>query len=128
MEFTIQSKKREQIIDITNEVKKVVKKSGKGNACLIYVHHATCAIIVNENYDKAVCSDILAYLKKQIPEGIWEHDKMDSNADSHIKSTLLSPSQVIPIENGELQLGTWQGIGLVELDGPRKRRVIVKII
>lgn len=128
MELTIQTDQREEIVDITQQVKEAVKKEGGGKACLVYVPHATCSIIVNENYDGAVCQDILHYLKKQIPEGEWEHDKIDSNADSHIKSTLLGPGQVIPIENGELQLGTWQGIGLVELDGPRKRTIIVKIL
>jgi secondary thiamine-phosphate synthase enzyme len=137
MEITISSRKREEIIDITQEVKKAVKElceKDKGRvcnkdvgACLVYVPHATCAIIVNENYDEAVCRDILAYLKKQIPEGVWEHDKIDSNADSHIKATLLGPGQMIPIEKGELQLGTWQGIALAEFDGPRERRIIVKV-
>jgi len=138
MEFTIKSRKREEIIDITNEVSEAVSKLCDENkkricnkdigACLVYVPHATCAIIVNENYDSAVCRDILQYLKKQIPEGIWEHDKIDSNADSHIKSTLLGPGQIVPIDAGKLQLGRWQGIALAEFDGPRERRIIVKIL
>jgi secondary thiamine-phosphate synthase enzyme len=128
MELTIQTNKREEIVDVTSDVREAVKKHGKGNACLVYVPHATCAIIVNENYDKAVCRDIINYLKKQIPEGVWEHDKIDNNADSHIKSTLLGPGQVIPIENRELLLGRWQGIALAELDGPRKRKIVVKIL
>ncbi len=67
-------------------------------------------------------------LKKQIPEGVWEHDKIDNNADSHIKSTLLGPGQVIPVENGELLLGTWQGIALAEFGGPKRRKIIVRIL
>lgn len=130
MEFTIKTQKREEIIDITREVEKVVAKNAKKdtNACLIYVPHATCAVIVNENYDEAVCRDILKFLKKQIPTGIWEHDKIDDNADSHIKSSIIGPSQLIPIENGKLQLGRWQNVALAEFDGPRERRVIVKIL
>ncbi len=130
MEFTIKSSKREEIIDITQQVKDIVFKVSDEDSkvCLVYVPHATCAIIVNENYDKAVCEDILNYLKKQIPEGQWEHDKIDNNADSHIKSSIIGPSQVIPIKDGKLMLGRWQGIALSEFDGPRDRRVIVNII
>jgi len=129
MQFTIETNKREEIIDITKQVEDIVKKNGKkGGACLVYVPHATCSIIVNENYDEAVCGDILRYLKKQIPSGIWEHDKIDNNGDAHIKASIIGPSQIIPIENGELQLGRWQGIALAEFDGPRERKIIVKII
>lgn len=138
MEFTIKSKKREEIIDITKEVETAVfelcEKDKKRvcnkdiGACLIYVPHATCSIIVNENYDEAVCSDILKFLKEKIPEGIWEHDKIDNNADSHIKASIIGPSQTIPVENGKLQLGRWQNIALAEFDGPKQRRIIVKLL
>lgn len=129
MEFAIKTDKREEIIDITDKVCEIVEKNGKkGNACLIYVPHATCAVIVNENYDEAVCKDILHYLKKQIPSGVWEHDKIDNNADAHVKASLLGPSQIVPIEDGKLQLGRWQGIALAEFDGPRERKIIVKIL
>ena len=130
MEFAIKTSEREEIVDITKQVKEIVDKESNedSRACLIYVPHATCAIIINENYDKAVCSDILAWLKKQIPEGIWKHDKIDNNADSHIKASIIGPSQLIPIQKGELQLGRWQGIALGEFDGPRERKIIAKII
>jgi len=127
MEFTIRTSKREEIIDITEEVKKIVSESN-GKACLVYVPHATCAVIVNENYDKAVCEDILDFLKKQIPQGVWKHDKIDNNADAHIKASIIGPSQMIPIKNNSLQLGTWQGVALAEFDGPRERKVIVEVI
>lgn len=130
MEFTIKTSKREEIIDITKEIEKIVDRLSDENsdACLVYVPHATCAVIVNENYDPAVCEDILAFLKKQIPAGIWRHDKTDGNADAHIKASLLGPSQTIPIQDGKLQLGRWQNIALAEFDGPRERRIIVKIL
>ncbi len=129
MEFTIESKKREEIIDITKKVEEIVDRISDedSQACLVYVPHTTCAVIVNENYDKAVCEDILNWLKKQVPEGVWKHDKTDNNGDSHIKDSILGPSQIIPIENGKLQLGKWQGIALAEFDGPRERKIIVKI-
>ena len=130
MEFTIKTNKREEIVDITKEMEKIVEQEAnkKSKACLIYVPHATCAIIINENYDKAVCEDILNFLKKQIPKGIWKHDAIDNNADAHIKASIIGPSQIIPIENKKLQLGKWQDIGLAEFDGPRERKVIVKIM
>jgi len=137
MEFTISTSKREELVDITGEVKKAVKelcekdkeKSRKDTgACLVYVPHATCGIIVNENYDEKVCEDIIDYLKKQIPAGVWKHDAIDNNADSHIKASIIGPGQVIPIEGGKLQLGTWQGVALAEFDGPRQRKIIVKIL
>ena len=130
MEFKIKSQKHEEIIDITKKIKEIVAKTANkdSKACLIYVVHTTCAIIVNENYDKAVCQDILDFLKKQVPAGKWKHDKIDSNADAHIKSAIIGPFQLIPLEKGFLQLGQWQAIGLAEFDGPRERRVIVQII
>ena len=82
----------------------------------------------NENFDKAVCKYILSFLKKQIPQGIWEHDAIDNNADSHIKASIIGPGQFIPIENKKLQLGRWQGIALAEFDGPRNREVIITIL
>jgi len=131
MEIKIKTRKREEIVDITEQVKKLVEESEegkKGKAVLVYTPHATCSIIINENYDEAVCEDILDYLRSSIPRGKWEHDKIDNNADSHIKASLLGPSQIIPIKNGELALGTWQGIGLAEFDGPRERKVIVEVL
>lgn len=130
MQFTIKTQKREEIIDITEKVRELVDKASDedSKACLIYVPHATCAIIINENCDKNVCEDILDYLKKAIPQGKWKHDKLDGNADSHIKASIIGPSQLVPIKNGFLQLGKWQGIALAEFDGPREREVIVQVI
>ncbi len=119
--------KREEIKNITEEVKSMIKGK-KGNACFVYTPHATCSVIINENYDEAVCEDILIFLKSQIPQGKWLHDKTDDNADSHIKAAIIGPGQLIPLEAGKLQLGTWQGIGLAEFDGPRERKVIIKLI
>lgn len=129
MEFTIKTNQKEEIVDITKEVEKIVNEivNEKSKACLVYVHHATCAVIVNENYDKAVCRDILAFLKKQIPKGIWEHDRIDNNADAHIKASIIGPSQIIPIEAGKLQLGRWQGIALAEFNGPKERKITVNL-
>ena len=127
-EFRIETKKREEIVDITKPVKDIVKKSKvKGSICLVYVPHATAAITINENYDPAVCEDFLEALRKIAPKGVWRHDKVDDNGDSHIKSAIIGPSVTIPIKNSQLLLGAWQGIMLCEFDGPRERRVIVEI-
>jgi len=128
-EFAIKTNKREEIIDITERVKSIVEKAGiKQGIALIYVPHATASIIINENYDANVCKDILAWLKKQVPKGIWLHDAIDNNGDSHIKASLLGSSQIVPFKNGKLLLGTWQGIGFVELDGPRQRKIYIMLI
>ncbi|GAJ17291.1 unnamed protein product [marine sediment metagenome] len=127
MEFRIKTSKREEIVDITPEVEEIV--SGKdGRACLVFVPHASCGLIVNENYDENVCEDVLDFLKKQIPQGKWKHDKIDANGDAHVKASLIGPSRIIPIENGKLKLGQWQSIGLAEFDGPRERKVVVEIL
>jgi len=129
MEFTLKTNKREEIVDITKQIEKIVSQADKNTkACLIYTPHATCAIIINENYDPNVCEDVLQLLRQQIPAGKWKHDCIDNNADSHIKASIIGPSQIIPIENGKLQLGTWQNICLAEFDGPKERKIIVKIL
>lgn len=125
-EFSINTNKREEIIDITEKIYDLLKKSKiKNGICLIYVPHATSAVIINENYDKAVCDDIIEWLKDSIPKGIWKHDKIDNNADSHIKSSLLGCDKVLIVKDKKLLLGKWQGIGFVELDGPRERKINV---
>lgn len=129
-ELRIKTKKGQEIVDITSQVEDVVKKSKvKEGICLVYVPHATCAVIVNENYDPSVCEDIISALSKAIPEHAgYKHDAVDNNAHAHIKASIIGPSEVIPIKDGMLQLGRWQGCGIVELDGPRDRKIIVKII
>jgi len=129
-EFSIKTSKQQEIIDLTNEVKKIVSQSKiKEGICLIYVPHATCAIIINENYDAGVCEDIISALNKVIPlHAGYKHDKVDNNSAAHIKSAIIGPSETVSIKKGNLQLGAWQGIALTEFDGPRKRKVIVKIL
>jgi secondary thiamine-phosphate synthase enzyme len=128
-EFRIKTGKKQEIVDITNYVKEIVRKSKvEEGLCVVYVPHATAAVIINENYDPSICDDILNALEKLIPKDAgYKHDRIDDNAHAHIKSSILGPSQSIPIKNGELQLGTWQGIALADFDGPRERRVIVQI-
>lgn len=125
----ISSSEKQEIIDITDEVKKLVSKSEVDNGiCYIYVPHATCALTINENYDPNVCEDILSALDKLIPHGVWKHDVIDNNGAAHIKAAIIGPSEFIPIENKELRLGKWQDIMLIDLDGPKERDIYVKII
>ena len=123
---TISTLKKQELIDITDAVNSIVSNSNvKEGLCNIFTMHATAAIIINENADSNIGLDTIDALNKLIEEGIWRHDKLDGNAASHIKSTILGPSETIPIKNNELQLGTWQSPMFVELDGPRSNRKIV---
>lgn len=129
-EITVSSSKREELIDITPQIKDIVNESKvKQGICVLYTPHATGAIIINENADPNICDDILEALSKLIPAGRWRHDRIDNNADAHIKSSIIGSSAAIPIKDGSLQLGTWQDCFFAELDGPRSRRkIIISII
>ncbi|MBI2652298.1 YjbQ family protein [Candidatus Woesearchaeota archaeon] len=129
-EFSLSTTKRQELIAITDKVNSIIKKSKiKQGICNVFTAHATAAIIINENYDPNICLDLIDALNKLIPAGIWRHDRIDGNADAHIKSAILGASETIPIKNGELELGRWQSIMMVELDGPRNdRRIIVTVL
>jgi secondary thiamine-phosphate synthase enzyme len=127
-EFHIRSHRKYEMLDITGRVAEIVRQSQAAEGiCSVYVTHATAAIVINENYDPNVCEDVLDALGKLIPEGVWRHDRVDNNAAAHIKSAILGPGETIPVREGKLVLGTWQAIMLVELDGPRDRRVVVTV-
>ncbi len=125
----IRTSKRVEIVDITSDVQREVEKSGvKDGIAVVYTQHTTTAIIINEN-ESGLREDIVFVLDKLIPRGAgYMHDTIDNNADSHLRAIFLGNSVVVPITNGRLDLGTWQRIMFVELDGPRTRRVVVKVI
>jgi secondary thiamine-phosphate synthase enzyme len=126
--LSIQTNKRFELIDITPQVEKKIGQSEiKNGLVYIFVPHSTAAIILTEN-EKRLKRDWLEFLKKQVLGFDFEHNLIDNNADSHLLSGLLGQGKVIPIENGQPIRGTWQEIFLVELDGPRERRVVVKIV
>jgi len=128
-ELSIATTSRNEMVDITKQVSSVLKASGiKRGSCTVYTPHATAAITINENYDPNICDDFLGCLSSLIPRGRWKHDRVDGNADSHIKSALVGASETIPFNNGELLLGTWQSIMLADFDGPRQRKVIISIV
>jgi secondary thiamine-phosphate synthase enzyme len=127
-EFSVRTGKKQEMVDITSRVADVVKQCGIGDGmCLVYVPHATAAVVINENADPDVCEDILDALAGLFPDGKWRHDRIDDNAAAHIKATVLGPSETVPVKRGRLRLGSWQSIMLVELDGPRERTVIVEV-
>ncbi len=128
--FTLNTERPEQSIDITERVKALVVEAGVARGvCQVMVLHSTAAIVVNETADPNIGRDVLTALGAMLPtKQKWLHDEIDDNAHSHIKASLLGPSELIPIENGELLLGTWQGIWLFEFDGPRTRSVAVHVV
>lgn len=128
-EFTFSTTRNEELIDITDDVRKIVEKSGLGGGtCLVYAPHSTAAIIINENWDPGVCEDLLSSLSRMVPKRAdYKHDKVDGNAAAHVKSALLGPSETLAFVDKKLVLGEWQAVMFCELDGPRKRRVIVQL-
>jgi len=126
--FQVKTSGKIDFIDITQLVQETVEKIGvKEGICFIYVPHTTAAVTINENADPSVCKDIIMELNKIVPfEDRYQH--LEGNSPAHIKASLLGPSQALIVESGRLALGTWQGIFLCEFDGPRSRKVYVKVM
>ncbi len=122
----VNTDKHNGLYDITSEVKAIVNACGVNSGFVnVYVQGATAAIMIQENWDYSVQSDVITLLKKLIPSGIWEHDHQDNNGDAHLKAGIVGPSETIPIVRGQLGLSTWQNIFLCEFDGPRPTRKVV---
>ena len=126
--LNVKSKSKTEFIDITEDIRALIKESGVPHGvCHIYVPHTTAGVTINEGADPAVKRDIIAALNRLVPfEGDYHH--MEGNSAAHIKSTLVGTAQIVLIEEGKLLLGTWQSIYFCEFDGPRHRRVLVKIV
>lgn len=124
--LSVATERREMLVDITGQVKEAVRSSGVRNGiAAMYVQGATAALMIQENWDESVQTDVVDFLRKIIPRGVWLHDQQDGNGDSHLKAGLVGPSEIVPIINGKLGLSTWQNIFLCEFDGPRAERRIV---
>ena len=122
----LQTAARETLVDITGQVRRVVSASGVRNGLVsVYAQGATAAIMIQENWDDSVQTDVVSFLRKMIPKGVWLHDAQDGNGDAHLKSGLVGPSETIPLIDGELGLSRWQNIFFCEFDGPRKDRQVV---
>jgi secondary thiamine-phosphate synthase enzyme len=117
---------REQLLDITTEIQAVATESGVRDGLVsVYAQGATAAIMIQENWDESVQTDVISLLRKLAPKGVWLHDQQDGNGDAHLKSGLVGPSEVIPLIDGKLGLSQWQNIFFCEFDGPRADRRIV---
>jgi len=128
-DFTLRTAKRNELVCITDEVTALVRDSGvREGLALVFCPHTTAGITINENADPDVASDMVMKLSKLIEHRDAGYRHGEGNSDSHVKSTLTGASETIIISEGRLRLGTWQGIYFAEFDGPRRRRVYVKIL
>ena len=123
--LTIKSKLREELIEITSRVAKLLP-DGSG-ICVLFIQHTTCGLTVNENADPDVQADMLGFLRRLIPQYEPNFKHFEHNSDAHIKSSLVGSSVTVPFEEGKLCLGRWQGIYLCEFDGPRERAVLMSV-
>lgn len=125
--FYVSTPRKTALIDITEELQKIVKDSSlKSGSCTVFVPHTTAAVTINENADPSVRSDIIKSLDKVVPEN-WAYSHAEGNSPAHVKASMMGQSEVMLVEDGALVLGTWQGIYFCEFDGPRKRSVIVRV-
>jgi secondary thiamine-phosphate synthase enzyme len=124
----IQTTKHTQLVDITDRVGEVVRKTGlEKGICFVYAPHTTAGVLINENADPSVKEDILMALSRIVPDSLpFRHT--EGNSPGHVKSSVVGCSVAVPVKDGNLQLGTWQGIFFAEFDGPRTRQVWVSVI
>ncbi len=125
--FSVQTRERSQMVDVTAPIRKIVKESGvESGTCIVFVPHTTAAVTINENADPDVCRDFTKEIDKIVP---WEdgYRHMEGNSAAHLKSSMMGFSETLLIEGGDLVLGTWQGVYFLEYDGGRNRKVHVKV-
>ena len=127
--FAVGTTKRTEFVEITAEVRAAVRSNGLSSGiCVVYCPHTTAGVTIQENADPDVVRDILLWLNHHIPKDVPEFRHAEGNSDSHLKSSLIGTSVTIIVENGDLVLGTWQGVYFCEFDGPRTRTVQVQTI
>ncbi len=125
IEFEIHTQGKEEFIDLTSKIGKIIENSGiRTGICTVYIPHTTAGVTINENADPSVQSDILNTLKTMVPDTL-PYTHMEGNSPSHVKASLMGSSAQIIIHRGGLVLGTWQGIYFCEFDGPRRRKVYI---
>jgi secondary thiamine-phosphate synthase enzyme len=126
-EIAIRTTRRTQLVEITEDVQSAVNGANGAAAVLIYVPHTTAGVTVNERADPMVARDFETALEKIVDDGwTWKHIELgEENAPSHIRASLMSPQVLVPLYDGQLALGTWQGVFFCEFDGPRDRKVYV---
>lgn len=127
--FSVRTTRREEMVEITDEVRRHLKESGATDGiCVLYVRHTTAGLTVNENADPDVVHDMLLYLNQHIPQHHRGFRHAEGNSDAHLKASFFGSSVTVPFQAGELMLGRWQGIYLCEFDGGRKREVVVSVV
>lgn len=126
--ITIKSTRRIELINITPEIVALLPPNMKEGICNIFTPHTTAGITINENADSDVCLDIVNFLNELVPHGKSFFRHSEGNSDAHIKSLLIGVSQNVPVREGQLYLGTWQGVYFCEFDGPRIRNVEITFI
>ncbi len=127
-QIEVRTRSHDELVDITDQVQKVVSQSGiKTGLCHVFVPHTTAGLTLNENWDPAVRRDMLMALGKMVP---WDDDYQhgEGNSAAHVKASLMGFSHTLLVEDGRLTVGSWQGIYLAEFDGPRRRRVLVDVL
>ncbi len=125
----VRTTKHTSVVNITPQVRDIVSKSGvRDGLCIVYIPHTTACVFINEGADPDVVKDIVYMVEKLVPWNDPNYDHGEGNSASHIRSAIIGNSRVIPVVDGSLTLGTWESIFLAEFDGPRERKVIVKVI
>ncbi len=126
--FDVETRERFDIVNITREVEEVVEESGiKEGICIVFLPHATCTVILNED-EPNIREDYLRAFKELFLREGYKHDRIDDNAHAHVGSAFTKPFLVLPVKDGKIVRGTWQEILLLELDGPRRRRIFVGVL
>jgi secondary thiamine-phosphate synthase enzyme len=128
-DIQVSTRNRTELVDITRSVEEIMRKSGIANGlCVVHTVHSTTAVIVNEHED-GLTRDIVKKIQQDFPKGAgWLHDRVDDNADAHLASSFIGPTRMFPVQEGRLLRGTWQNVFLLELDGPRTRRITVEVM
>lgn len=126
--ITIETDRREQFLDITDQVRGALREQGSGSGiCVVFSPHTTCGVTVNEGYDPDVATDAVRHLGELVPRFRgWRHS--EGNADAHVKTMLVGASVTLPLDGGKLALGRWQRVFLCEFDGPRRRQLRVTVL
>jgi secondary thiamine-phosphate synthase enzyme len=117
--------RKEQLVDVTEQLRTIARSHPEAVLMSLFSKGATSAVMIQENWDPNIQVDILDCLAGLVPSGKWRHDSVDGNADSHIKAGIVGPSEVIPLDSGELLLGRWQNVFFCDFDGPRTSRELI---
>ena len=126
-EISLQTERRTQLLDITEQVEQALNGANGAAAALVYVPHTTAGVTINEDIDPVLAKDLEQAMEKVVEDGwTWKHDDEDGpNAPSHMRASLISPQVLVPLQEGKLALGRYQGIFFCEFDGPRERKIYV---